>query len=70
MFNFSELNQNVLYMAENIRHSFGNEPDDTDKLMKNLNLALRICLECNEKLDESELKEIKANIFYYMFAVY
>ncbi len=67
MFNFCELNQNVLYIAESIRHSFRNASDDNDELTKKLNLAFKICLQCNDKLDESKLNEIKANIFYYLF---
>ena len=69
MFNFIELNQNVLYMAESVRHSLKNKTSDSnDKPIKFLRSALRICLQCNDKQDETTLKQIKSNIFFYLLS--
>lgn len=69
MFNYLELNANVLYFAENLKHYLSlKEPIDDINLIKKLNLAINICLKCNSKSNEFKLKEITNNILFYLLS--
>jgi hypothetical protein len=65
MFNFVELNENVVYIAENVKYTLKSETDEI-KQIKSLNSALNICFNSHYKQDPSKLNEIKRNIFSYL----
>ena len=78
LFNYSELNEYVLYVAESLKfidrtfrtklESLNNQAENEDifkKVVDKLNTTIRISLECRQ-LTERNSNEIKTNIFSFL----
>ena len=76
LFNYEELNENILYLVENLKYiekkyniKLDSISSEFSNIQSSLNNALQICLKSRD-LSEAQLQKVKRNLFTFLVQRY